>query len=182
MALFDCWFNLRKNRFLFCERVTSLEGCNVVNSSCEYFLVWWLFDSCMECWAEVLRTDVVWVLRVCFLPPTELWPFKYSSLGSDPTVWFPKKSNPVIGVVYLDKFNSCVWFVWKVNVVSVVGVSWSLVFVIGVSFYVCWKIVLLSSVNSFVFVFEFSNKCYCRQGVTGVVLCFKDVRGKPDLC
>ena len=39
-ALLDCCFNLGKNRSLFCERIGSLEGCNVVNSSCKYFFMW----------------------------------------------------------------------------------------------------------------------------------------------
>ena len=36
----DCCFDLGKDRSLFCEWVTSLEGCNVVNPSCKYFFVW----------------------------------------------------------------------------------------------------------------------------------------------
>jgi len=32
-ALVDCCFDLGKNRWLFCEWVASLEGCDVINSS-----------------------------------------------------------------------------------------------------------------------------------------------------
>ena len=173
VALFDCGFNLRKDRFLFCEWVTSLEGCNVVNSSCKYFLVWWLLDGCVECWAEVFWTDVVWVLWVCFDPPAKLWFSKYSSVGSDPTFWSPEKSNPMIGVIYLNEFSGCMTFVWEINVVSVIIVSWSLVFKVSVLFDMCWEIVLLSPVNSFIFVSEFSDKDYCRQGVTDVCPMFQ---------
>jgi len=38
-ALLNCCFDLGENGSLFCERVTSLEGCDVVNSSCKYFFV-----------------------------------------------------------------------------------------------------------------------------------------------
>jgi len=81
----------------------------------------------------------------------------------------------VIGVVYLDEFNRGMCFIWKVNVVSIIVVSWSLVFKVYIFFDMCWKIVLLSSVNLFVFVSKFSDEDYCHQGVIGVVLCFKDV-------
>jgi len=39
-ALLDCCFDLRKDRGLFCEWIGSLEGCDVVNSSCEHFFMW----------------------------------------------------------------------------------------------------------------------------------------------
>jgi len=59
--------------------------------------------------------------------------------------------------------------------------SSSMVFKVCVAFDVSWDIVLLSPVNSLV-LFESSDEYYCCQDVTGVVLCFKDIQGKPDLC
>ena len=61
-ALFDSGFNLGKKGFLFFERMGSLEGCNMVNSSCEDFF--FLFDSGVEGWTEVLWVNVIWVLWV----------------------------------------------------------------------------------------------------------------------
>jgi len=106
---------------------------------------------------------------------------KYSSLVCDPLVVFPEESYPVIFVFYFDKFNSSVWFLCKVKVVSSVFVSESVEFKVCLTFDVCWEIVLLSPVNSLV-LFKSSDEYYCCQDVIGVVLCFKDVRGKPDLC
>jgi len=65
-------------------------------------------------------------------------------------------------------------FLWEVDVVSGVFMSSSVVFKVYFAFDVCWEIVLLSPVNSFI-LFKSSDKYYCRQGVTGVVLYFKDV-------
>jgi len=65
-------------------------------------------------------------------------------------------------------------FLWEIDVVSSVFMSGSIVFEVCFTFDVCWEIVLLSPVNSLV-LFESSNKYYCCQDVTGVVLCFKDV-------
>jgi len=48
----------------------SLEGCDVMNSSCKDFF-FWLFDGSVERWTIVLWIDVMWVLRVCFFPSTE---------------------------------------------------------------------------------------------------------------
>ena len=73
------------------------------------------------------------------------------------------------------------YFLWKVDIVSSIFVSESVVFKVCVAFDMFWEIVLLSSVNSLVLI-KSSDKYYCHQGVTGVVLCFKDIRGKPDLC
>ena len=55
--------------------------------------------------------------------------------------------------------------------------SGSVVFEVCFAFDVCWEIVLLSPMDSLV-LFESSDRYYCRQGVTGVVLCFKDVLRK----
>ena len=103
------------------------------------------------------------------------------SLVCDPSIVVPANLDPKIGVIYLDKFNRNVVFP-EVNVISGFGVSVSVVFKVCVYFDVCWEIILLSPMNSFIFFSEFSNEDYCCQGVTGVVLCFKDIRGKPDLC
>ena len=153
----------------------------MVNSSCKYFFVWRLFNGGMECWTIVLWIDVMWVLRVCFFPKTEFWGVKYSSLVRVPLIIFPEEFYPMVIVFYFDEFNNSVCFLWKVNVVSGIFMSSSVVFEVCFAFDVYWEIVLLSPVNSFV-LFKSSDKYYCRQGVTGVVLCFKDIRGKPDLC
>jgi len=128
----------------------------------------------MECWAEVLWVNMIWVLRICFFPVASCWGVKDSSLICDPLVIFPKESYPEIIIVYFDEFNSCMCSFWEVNVVSSVFMSRSVIFKVYLDFDVLWKIVLLSSVNSPVLV-EFSNEYYCCQGVTGVVLCFKDI-------
>ena len=88
----------------------------------------------------------------------------------------------MVGVVGVDEFDRDVALLFRVNVVPGVGVSLSLVFKVCLFCDVCWEVVLLSPVNSFVFVSEFSDEDYCRQVVRVFVLCFKDVRGKPDLC
>jgi len=103
------------------------------------------------------------------------------SLVCDPNIVVPADLNPNIGVIYLDKFDRNVVFP-EVNVVSGSGVSVSMVFKVCIYFDMCWEIVLLSPMNLFIVISEFANKDYCHQGVTGVVLCFKDVQGKPDLC
>jgi len=128
----------------------------------------------MECWAIVLWVDVVWVLRVCFFPKTKFWGVKYSSLVRIPLVVFPEEFYPKIVIFYFDEFNGSVYFLCKVDVVSGVFMSGSVVFKVCFAFDVCWEIVLLSPVNPLV-LFKSSDKYYCRQGVTGVVLCFKDV-------
>jgi len=62
-ALLDCCFDLGKDRSLFCEQVTSLEGCNMINSFYkDFFLL--LLNGSMKCWAEVFCTNLVWVLWV----------------------------------------------------------------------------------------------------------------------
>ena len=88
-----------------------------------------------------------------------------SLLGCIPAVFSVDKFYPEVGVVGVDEFNGNVALLFRVNVVSSIGVSVSLVFKIRLFCDVCWEVVLLSPVNSFVFVSEFSNKDYCRQGV-----------------
>jgi len=106
---------------------------------------------------------------------------KYSSLVCVPLVIFPEDFYPIVFVFYFDKFDSSACFLWEVNVISGVFMSGSVIFEVCLAFNVCWEIVLLSPVNSFI-LFKSSDEYYCRQGVIGVVLCFKDVQGKPDLC
>ena len=65
----------------------------------------------------------------------------------------------------MDEFDRDVVLLFRVDVVSGVGVALSLVFKVCVFCDVCWEIVLLSPVNSFVFVSEFSDEDYCCQGV-----------------
>jgi len=72
---------------------------------------------------------------------------------------------------YLVADVSCLISTW--TPVSIVDISWSLVFIICVSFDVCWEIVLLSPVNSFVFFFKFSDEYYCCQGVISVCPMFQ---------
>ena len=62
-ALFNSSFNLGKDGFLFFERMGSLEGCDVVDSSCENFF-FLLFNGGVKGWAEVFQIDMVWVLWV----------------------------------------------------------------------------------------------------------------------
>jgi len=99
---------------------------------------------------------------------------KYSSLIRVPLVIFPEEFYPKVVIFYFDKFNNSMCFLWKINVVSGVFMSGSVVFKVCFAFDVCWEIVLLSSVNSLI-LFESSDEYYCCQVVTGVVLCFKDV-------
>ena len=106
---------------------------------------------------------------------------KYFSLVCVPLVVFPEKSYPKVVIFYFDKFNNSVCFLWEIDIVPSIFVSGSVIFKVCFDFNMLWKIVLLSSVNSLVLV-KFSDEYYCCQDVTGVVLYFKDVRGKPDLC
>jgi len=99
---------------------------------------------------------------------------KYSSLIGDPLVVFPEEFYPIIFVFYFDKFNSSVYFLWEVDVVSGVFMSGSVIFEVCFAFDVFWEIVLLSSMYSLVLI-KSSNEYYCRQGVSLFVLCFKDV-------
>ena len=105
-----------------------------------------------------------------------------SLLSCIPAIFSVDKFYPVVGIIGVDKFDRNVALLFRVNVVSGVRISVSLVFKVCLFCDVYWEIVLLSPVNLFVFVSEFSDKDYCRQGYSGIVLCFKDIRGKPDLC
>ena len=116
--------------------------------------------------AKVFWVNVVWVLWVRFNPPA-----KYkgclddSLLGCIPAVFSVDKFYPEVGVVDVDEFDRDVVLLFRVDVVPGVGVSVSLVFKVRLFCDVCWEIVLLSPVNSFVFISEFSDEGYCRQGV-----------------
>ena len=129
----------------------------------------------------MLWIDIMRVLRVCFFPSTEFRGVKYSSLVRVPLVVFPEEFYPKIVIFYFDEFNGSVCFLWEIDIVSGVFMSRSVVFKVCFAFDVCWEIVLLSPVDSLV-LFKSSDKYYCHQGVTGVVLYFKDIQGKPDLC
>jgi len=122
----------------------------------------------------VFWIDVVRVLRICFYPVTELWGMEYSSLVCVPLVIFPEEFYPIVFVFYFDEFDGSVCFLWEIDVISGVFMSGSVIFKVRFAFDVCWEIVLLSPVNSFI-LFKSSDEYYCRQDVTGVVLCFKDV-------
>jgi len=102
---------------------------------------------------------------------------KYSSLVCGPLFIFPDESYPEIFIFYFDKFNSCVGFLWEIDVVSGVFMSGSVVFKVCFAFNVCWEIILLSPVNSLV-LFESSDKYYCHQDVTGVCPVFQGRLGK----
>jgi len=170
-SLVDCCFDLGKDRFLFCERVASLESCDVMDSSCKDFF-FWLFNSGMKCWAEVLWADVMWVLRVCFSPSAKLLSVKYSSLVCGPLVVFPEEFYPIVFIFYFDKFNRSMCPFWEVDVVSSVFMSWSVVFKVCFAFDMFWKIVLLSPVNSLVLI-KSSDEYYCCQGVTSICPVFQ---------
>ena len=75
----------------------------------------------------------------------------------------------------MDEFDRNVAFLFRVDVVPSVGVSMSLVFKVCLFCDVHWEIVLLSPMNSFVFVSEFSDEDYCCQVVQVFVLYFKDI-------
>ena len=65
----------------------------------------------------------------------------------------------------MDEFDRNVALLFGVDVVPSVGASVSLVFKVRLFCDVCWEVILLSPVNSFVFVSEFSDEDYCCQGV-----------------
>ena len=88
-----------------------------------------------------------------------------SLLSCIPAVFSVDKFYPKVGIVDVDEFDRNVALLFRVDVVPGVGISLSLVFKVCVFCDVCWEIVLLSPVNSFVFVSEFSDKDYCRQDV-----------------
>ena len=88
-----------------------------------------------------------------------------SLLSCVPAVFSVDEFYPEVGVVDVDEFDRNVTLLFRIDVIPGVGVSVSLVFKVCVFCDVRWEIVLLSSVNSFVFVSEFSDKDYCCQGV-----------------
>jgi len=102
---------------------------------------------------------------------------KYSSLVCVPLVIFPEEFYPIVFVFYFDEFDNSVCFLWEIDVISGVFMSVPVIFKVRFAFDVCWEIVLLSSVNSFI-LFKSSDEYYCCQDVIGVVLCFKDVLRK----
>ena len=65
----------------------------------------------------------------------------------------------MIGVVDLDEFDGS-FSICCVNVISCVRMSWSLIFKIYVSCYVCWEIILLSPEDSYELVIE----CFVLNG------------------
>ena len=136
----------------------------MMNSSCKDFF--FLFNSGLEGWTEVFWINVVWVLWVRFDPPAEYKRcLDTSLLGCIPAVFSVNEFYPEVGVVGVDEFDRNVALFLRVDVIPGIRVSVSLVFKVRLFCDVCWEIVLLSPVNSFVFVSEFSDKDYCRQVV-----------------
>jgi len=138
-ALVDSCFDLGKNGGLFCEWVASLESCDVVNSSYKNFC-FWLLDSSVKCWAEVLWVNMMGVLRICFFPSTKFLSVEYSSLVCVPLVVFPEDFYPKVVIFYFDKFNRSACFLWEVDVVSGIFMSRSVVFKVCFAFDVLWRL------------------------------------------
>ena len=88
-----------------------------------------------------------------------------SFLGCIPAIFSVDEFYPEVGIVGVDEFDRDVALLFRVDVIPCIGVSVSLVFKVCVFCDVRWEIVLLSPVNSFVFVSKFSDKDYCRQVV-----------------
>ena len=88
-----------------------------------------------------------------------------SFLGRVPAVFSVDKFYPGVGVVGVDEFDRDVALFLRIDVIPGIRVSLSLVFKVRLFCDVRWEIVLLSPMNSFVFVSEFSDKDYCRQVV-----------------
>ena len=65
----------------------------------------------------------------------------------------------------MDKFDRDVILFPRINIVPSIRVFLSLVFKVCILCDMRWEIILLSPVNSFVFISEFSNEDYCHQGV-----------------
>jgi len=84
----------------------------------------------------------------------------------------------MIGVVDLDEFDSSLP-VCCIEVISCVRMSWSLIFKIYVSCYVCWEIVLLSPEDSCELVAEYFVSNSRHDGNSSV---FQELVGKPNLC
>jgi len=97
---------------------------------------------------------------------------KYSSLVCVPLVIFPEEFYPIVFVFYFDEFDDSVCFLWEIDVISGVFMSASVIFEVRFAFDVCWEIVLLSPVNSFI-LFKSSDEYYCRQDVIGVCPMFQ---------
>ena len=164
-ALLNGSFNLGKDGFLFFERMGSLKGCDVMDPSGKNFFLL-LFDRGMKGWAEVFWVNVVWMLWVRFDPPAEYKRcLDNSFLGCIPAVFSVDKFYPEVGVVGVDEFDRDVALLFGVDVIPGIRVSVSLVFKVRLFCDVRWEIILLSPVNSFVFISEFSDKDYCCQFV-----------------
>ena len=82
-----------------------------------------------------------------------------------PTVFSVVDSYPKIGVIGIDKLNRDMFLFLGVNVVPSIRVSMSLVFKVCVLCDIYREIILLSPINLFIVVSEFSDKNYCCQGV-----------------
>ena len=83
----------------------------------------------------------------------------------------------MVGVVDLDEFDGS-FPVCCVKEVSCVRVSWSLIFKVYVSCYVCWEIVLLSPED----LCELLAECICLGRHGGNSSVFQELVGKPNLC
>ena len=73
---------------------------------------------------------------------------------------------PEVDFICLNKLNGDVVLCCCIDVVSVSRITRSLVFKVCVLCDVCWEIILLSPVDSFVFLSKFSDKYYCHQDIT----------------
>jgi len=123
-------------------------------------------------------SGIVGMLRVDDEPPADEWSVVYASFVGLPLVLSSDKFDPDVGVVGFDEFE------WSLSVLSVkvipgVGVSWSLIFKIYVSCYVCWEIVLLSPKDLYELVTE-SSICLGRHFGNSSV--FQELVEKPNLC
>jgi len=84
----------------------------------------------------------------------------------------------MVGVVDLNEFDGSLP-VCCVKVISCVRMSWSLIFKIYISCYMCWEIVLLSPEDLCELVIE-SSICLGRHDGNSSV--FQELVGKPNLC
>ena len=55
----------------------------------------------------------------------------------DPSIVSEEESDPEVGVIGLDKFNRCMGFLWKINIVPSILVLVSMVFKVCISFDMC---------------------------------------------
>ena len=83
----------------------------------------------------------------------------------------------MIGVVDLNEFDGSL-SVCCVKVISCVRMSWSLIFKVYVSCYVCWEIVLLSPED----LRKLAAECVCLGRHDGNSSVFQELVGKPNLC